>query len=63
MRLSALVQSLTETLVGRGDINVYLQVPVSSSGESVAHESFFVVPEEYNVEDGGWAVNIRTWPY
>lgn len=31
--------------------------------QSVAHEAFFVEPEEYRPEDGGWVVNIRTWPY
>ena len=31
--------------------------------EVSAFDSFFIVPEEYSKEDGGWAVNIRTWPY
>ena len=57
MKIATLITMLERELSNHGNIEVHLQGPVNDA----AYESFFVVAEEYKPEDGGWAVNLRTW--
>jgi hypothetical protein len=38
-------------------------VDVRNMVNTIAYENFFIVPEQHTPEDGGWCVNIRSWPY
>ena len=58
MKLKFLLAELEAIKAEHGD-----DVECCLQDGDIAHESFFVVPEEYIKDDGGWCVNIRSWPY
>jgi len=63
MKISTLIKSLTEYQEQHGDIDVYLQGATKGEHPTFAEPGFFVVAEEYKRKDGGWCINIRSWPY
>ena len=73
MQIAKLIAELSGIKEHYGDVEVYLQDTgqhevTMDTGEKktvdgLAFASFFVVPEQYAEEDGGWTVNIRCWPY
>lgn len=67
MKLSKLIAELNRVQEAYGDIEAQLQNSPKGNDPIVGFESFFVVPEEYElIEDSGgkeWVCNIRSWPY
>jgi len=63
MRISNLIKELKSVQAGYGDIEVELQSNPSDEDYVVGYETFFVVPEQYQPDDGGMICNIRSWPY
>ena len=63
MKISDVVKELESIKQEHGDIPVVLQDNGNGNGLVVGYENFFIVAEEYQPIDGGWTVNIRTWPY
>lgn len=65
MKISKLIDELNAVKKEHGEIEVALQDSPPSGEPVTGHESFFVVPEEYEDEGGNAVVicNIRWWPY
>ena len=73
MKLKDVIKSLqwmSDTLPAGGETEVYLQTQEPGEPDQVAHEAFFIVPEQYGAEviDGVkvepyTAINVRTRPY
>ena len=78
MKLSVLIEALQHIMNYAGDIEVQLQDSgyrspredksmgaTSGPGNIVAYPDFFVVPEEYEDEEGRKETlcNLRWWPY
>jgi len=64
MKLSQLIYNLQNIMDAYGDIEVQLQNTPSEGERVIGYESFFVLPEEYDTEEGEETIcNIRSWPY
>lgn len=68
MKITQVIAELEHIKEQHGDIDCCLEEvqhdkPRDAPDHIIAYSSFFIVPEEYTPEDGGWTVNIRSWPY
>lgn len=68
MKISELISELQNVQKEYGDIDVALQDKGENNkdGMITGFESFFVVPEEYEIvetKEKEVVCNIRTWPY
>ncbi len=62
MKISEVINQLQCIQSEHGDIDCQLQEPDLEHG-LCDYPDFFIVPEKYLPADGGWAVNIRSFPY
>ena len=65
MKVAVLIGLLVAVLDEHGDIEAQIQDAPPSGEPVTGYESFFVVPEDYQNEDGTSETicNLRWWPY
>lgn len=71
MTISELIFALQDTMTAHGDIQVSLQSNPHDGKGIVGHDEFFVVVEQYDLNDRNaehrpqseMVCNIRSWPY
>lgn len=64
MKISELIKELQRVEKEYGDIEAQLQNNPKPDEPVIGYESFFIIPEEYLIENEKVTIcNIRTWPY